>query len=583
VRRRRAGPEGEVELAMDTGTRTWRLRSQHRVIEQGDTGVARRRGRLHGDDFIFLVAVLLQLVPLVVLRYVVTADGPSHLAGAAVLAHYSDPDSSVLRQYYRIDLSPSSNLLTELLLAGMMRLVSPGSAEKLLVVGYSIAFPLSVRYAIGAVERGALWLAFLALPFTFNPLFFMGFYNFCYGVALSMFTIGFALRHRRSWNLRTTVILALLYLLTYGAHLLPFVMALGFIGIVATSDAVGWLRKARRPGLLSSEAVRDLGGRLLPPVLAALPAFALAMSFLVRTDQAGPSGMVRRPVGRLVAGLGTLIDLLVSYTSAEVVCSLLLALVFAYLIVGTVRRVGWRAVRGPAAPFAAAVLFALLICLVVPDQVGQFSSINSRLGLYVALFLVLWLAAQPVGGRIQWLSCIVALAVALTLTAVRIPTQARYDSYVAEFDQARHVLRPNSTLLTLRVRFDRPRFLRRSPDPLLHETGRLAAETKGVDVNHYEAMLAYFPVQFRPQYNLQRRFGSSYDDLKTPSTWAELLKDGRLAGKGADYVLLWGVRRASQSMREDPGFVEAMSELARNYRLIYVSKPLGLVQVYMRR
>jgi hypothetical protein len=117
----------------------------------------------------------------------------------------------------------------------------------------------------------------------------------------------------------------------------------------------------------------------------------------------------------------------------------------------------------------------------------------------------------------------------------------------------------------------------------LHETGRLAAETKGVDVNHYEAMLAYFPAQFRPQYNLQRRFGSSYDDLKTPSTWAELLKDGRVAGKGADYVLLWGVRRASQSMREDPGFIETMNELARNYRLIYVSKPLGLVQVYMRR
>jgi hypothetical protein len=558
------------------------LGSRYRVIEQRDTGVAKRPGGLHGEDFLFLIAVFLQLVPLVVLRYVVTADGPSHLAGAAVLAHYSDPGSTVLRQYYWIDLSPSSNLLTELLLAGMMRLVSPSNAEKLLVIGYSIAFPLSVRYAIRSIERGALWLAFLGLPFTFNPLFFLGFYNFCYGVALSMFTIGFALRHRRSWNLGTTAILALLYLLTYGAHLLPFMMALAFIGIVAASDALGWLRQARRTGVLWSEAVRDVGGQLLPPVLAALPAFTLAMSFLVRTGEASPSGTVRRSVGRVVVGLGTLTDVLVSYTSAEVVCSLLLALVFAYLIIGIVRRVGWRAIRGPAAPFAAAVVFAFLVYLVVPDQVGQFSSINYRLGLYVVLFLVLWLAAQPVGGRIQWLSCIVALVVALSLAAVRVPTEARYDRYVAEFDQARHVLRPNSTLLTLRVRLDRPRF-RRSPDPLLHETGRLAAEAKGVDVNHYEAMLAYFPVQFRPQYNLQRRFGSKYDNLRAPSTWAELLKDGRLAGKGADYVLLWGVRRASLSMREDPGFIETMSELARSYRLIYVSKPLGLVEVYARR
>jgi hypothetical protein len=558
------------------------LGSPYRVIEQRITRAAKRPSRLHGDDVIFLLAVFLQLLPFVVLRYVVTTDGPSHLAGAAVLAHYSEPASTMLREYYWIDVSPSSNLLTELLLAGMMQLVSPSNAEKLLVIGYAIAFPLSLRYAIGSIDRGALWLIFLALPFTFNSLFFLGFYNFCYGVAFSMFTIGFALRHRRSWNLRTTAILALLCLLTYGAHLLPFVMAVAFIGIVAVSDALGGLRQARRTGVLWSQTVRDVGAQLLPPVLAALPPLALAMSFLIRSGEASPSGMVRRPLGRLVAGLGTLTDQIVSYTVAEVACSLLLVLVFAYLIVGIIRRVGWVAVRGPAAPFAAAVVFAFLVCLVVPDQVGDFSAINYRLGLYAVLFLVLWLAVQPVERRTQRLSCIVALVVALGLASARVPTQARYDRYVSDFVEARRVLRPNSTLLTLRVRFDRPRF-RRSPDPLLHETGRLAAETTGVDVNHYEAMLAYFPAQFRPQYNLKRRFGSKYEDLKAPSTWAKLLKDGRLAGKGADYVLLWGVRQASQSVREDPGFAEAMSELARGYRLIYVSKPLGLVEVYARR
>jgi hypothetical protein len=192
------------------------LGSRYGVVDQRDAGVAERPGRLHGDDFIFLVAVFLQLLPVVVLRHVVTQDGPSHLAGAAVLAHYSDPDSTVLRQYYWIDWSPSSNLLTQLLLAGMIHLVSASNAEKLLVIGYLIAFPLSVRYATGSIDRGAAWLGFLALPFTFNPLFFMGFYNFCYGLALSMFTIGFSLRHRHSWSLRTIAILTLLYLVTFG-------------------------------------------------------------------------------------------------------------------------------------------------------------------------------------------------------------------------------------------------------------------------------------------------------------------------------------------------------------------------------
>jgi hypothetical protein len=354
-------------------------------------------------------------------------------------------------------------------------------------------------------------------------------------------------------------------------------MALVFISIVAGSDVLGRLRRSRRTGVPWSEAVRDVWAELLPPVLAALPALALAMAFLIRSGEASQSGTIPIPLGRLIALLGTLTISIVSYSSAEVVCSLLLALVFAYLVVGTIRRVGWIAVRGPAAPFAAAVVFSFLLYLVVPDVVGQFTAISYRLGLYAVLFLVLWLAAQPIGNGTRRLSCIAALVIALSLTLVRLPTEVRYDRYVSELNEVRRVVRPNSTLLTLRVRFDTSRFAR-SPDPLLHETGRLAAETNGVDLNHYEAMLAYFPTEFRPQYNLQRRFGPRYKDLREPSMWAELLRDGR-----ADYVLLWGARQANRSVREDPGFIEAMSELTRRYRLIYVSKPRKLVELYVRR
>jgi hypothetical protein len=104
-----------------------------------------------------------------------------------------------------------------------------------------------------------------------------------------------------------------------------------------------------------------------------------------------------------------------------------------------------------------------------------------------------------------------------------------------------------------------------------------------VDRNHYEAMLAYFPTRSRPQYNLQRRFGPAYHDLRAPSTWAELLKDDRSAGAQAEYVLMWGARQAGPSVREDAGFITAMRELATGYRLIYVSEPQGAVEVYERR
>ena len=85
---------------------------------------SKQRGQLHAEPFIFAVAVLLQLIPLAIMPYVITTDGPSHVAAAWVLEHYSDANSGLLRKYYQIDLFPSPNLLTECLLAGLMRIVS---------------------------------------------------------------------------------------------------------------------------------------------------------------------------------------------------------------------------------------------------------------------------------------------------------------------------------------------------------------------------------------------------------------------------------------------------------------------------
>ena len=125
----------------------------------------------------------------------------------------------------------------------------PAGAEKLLVAGYLVAFPVAVRYAIRSISRSAGWLAFLALPLAFNYLFLSGFYNFCYGVVLSMYTMGFVWRHCRRWDLWSSLILALLLLLTYGTHLLPLAMTLLFIATMVVSDVLPEARRQRRSGI----------------------------------------------------------------------------------------------------------------------------------------------------------------------------------------------------------------------------------------------------------------------------------------------------------------------------------------------
>ena len=63
-----------------------------------------------------------------------------------------------------------------------------------------------------------------------------------------MYTMGFVWRHRRRWDLWSSLILALLLLLTYGTHLLPLAMTLLFVATMVVSDVLPEARRQRRSG-----------------------------------------------------------------------------------------------------------------------------------------------------------------------------------------------------------------------------------------------------------------------------------------------------------------------------------------------
>ena len=133
------------------------------------------------------------------------------------------------------------------------------------------ALPVTTAYAVRGVAPGRWWLAFLVIPLSFTfPLHF-GFYPFCYGVLGLVLVMGYVVRHRARWTWRATLVLAVLLTGTYMAHVLPFGVALLFIGIVAT---VGWLTSEAR-SLRASAAV------WVRPCLAALPGIALTCSLVI--------------------------------------------------------------------------------------------------------------------------------------------------------------------------------------------------------------------------------------------------------------------------------------------------------------
>ena len=93
--------------------------------------------------------VLAYLLPVWVFRYVPTQDGPSHVFNALVIKDYSD-SAAGYHQVFEIRADPLPNWTSHLLLAGLLYVVPPLVAEKLLVSLYVLGFAGSFRYFLGA-------------------------------------------------------------------------------------------------------------------------------------------------------------------------------------------------------------------------------------------------------------------------------------------------------------------------------------------------------------------------------------------------------------------------------------------------
>src|SRR5207237_10053478 len=95
-------------------------------------------------------------------------------------------------------------------MSSAVTIVSPATAEKLLLSAYALALPLSARWALGALGPEAATLAWLSLPLVGNQLLHFGFYNFCLSLAAYLLVVGWWLRHREAWSPGRAAALALL-------------------------------------------------------------------------------------------------------------------------------------------------------------------------------------------------------------------------------------------------------------------------------------------------------------------------------------------------------------------------------------
>lgn len=533
---------------------------------------------------------LVPLVPALLMSYLPTVDGPAHVLEGSVLATYGAPGSEVLRRYYEVSAEPSPNVLTQLLLAAFVRVMSPSIAEKVFVVIVVSLFAVGTTYAARSIDRRGTFVAALAAPLATGYLFWFGFYNFSLGLGLSMLTLGYALRCRSRWTPLRALIVAGLLLLTASAHLLPFAMVATAITVAAVADVIRAVRRgdagAQRPRPDVGQALRRFA---LAPFLALLLPTALSLVFLLRSNnvrEVGPAAGGRADGGSAVA-LALRASHLVRVTVGQLAVYERTELALGGLLLGTVFVLVVLAVRRRPRPVPAAILVPatmLVLCVLLylgfPDTVGTLMYINVRFALFAILFTLLMLAAVPTPRLARRGAVVAACVVAVGLSLARVGDQARINQDLREYASGAAVLPPGSTFVPFRaVRATTALDPTGSADPGAHQASRLAVLSGAVQLNHLDGRYDYFPAHFRDL----SRLGARSSDLATPTEWLQLLDEGKAGGIRPDYVLVWGRVRADPQVRADPAWQLAQGRLDSAYREVWVSKPRGLLEVYRRR
>jgi len=525
---------------------------------------------------IFAALVVLHVLPIWLVGYFPTQDGPLHVENVLALLGYRG--SPLLQHWYVANWGAQPNWLTQAILAGLLQWVGPLTGEKLVLTFYTVLFPLGFR-ALLPPGRDGWWAALAAFPFVHAFPFQMGFWNFCYGLALALLAVGFWLRTRGRLGPVRWLVLAILSVLLFLAHSVAFAGACVAIGVLLSWRFALALSRARGRPARRRVVLRGYARRAAAAALAALPAAVLLGTWvLAHSDRASS----RLPLSELAAKLATSYAL-VSIDRREIplACVVSLVLFVGVVHLALVRASTARALRPHDGWLLAALAFAVLY-FAVPEVVAAGAHVSDRLALFSLLSVTAWIATGAAPAIVVRRVALALAGIAVVATGIRFDKQRMLSAHVEEYVAAASALAPNRVLLPIPVsphgpRDENGRNLGYRVKPLLHATGWIVARNGGVDLKNSQAFTDHCPVRFPDGNNPILLLAGSVARMEGEPPCIDL----RAAETAkVDYVLVYGVTPEALA---SPCGARMAAELRSRYEPVYRSSPTGMLEVWRPR
>jgi hypothetical protein len=552
----------------------------------------------------FIILIAWQVVLVWISPHFASQDGASHLYNAALIRGFHDPAWNRVPEFYRLNSRLVPNWFTYAVLAGLYRFFSPATAEKIIVTGYFVLFPLSFAYVLRTLTKEVWLFAIWGLVLANNLFIAMGFYNFCYSLVFFMLCFGYWMRWRDGLGPRQLATLCALGSLLYFSHVVGFFMAAFFIGVVALCFGLAEGRSVAEDGdtgpghtvsgstvsgsTISSHNISTILKRVLVPQLAFLPCLVIFCVSSIGSQPAFDPGiqsfsqrlLVFRELHVLVDSRGAWGILRMSLVGGFLLWGFYVA------IANAVKQ--RKLVAGDSLGLLAGACLSL--CVVLPWSISGGGMIQERMAWFALCAALLWLSSTSSSSSNNWTikarPAVIAVPTLVVVLGLIGQTEWRYQlsPVLNAYEDAGRLLAPQKTILSLCYcnpeDNSNPVFAHLRIRPLEHAGDIAALEGRALSLDNYEAMGSAFPVEYSPQVNPAlhaKTFSASSVSSKPQNT--DIAGYEARTGKTVDYVLLWGTG-AGDSSEEGSTLNQ---QLRSNYEVIYTSSPPALLRLFKRR
>lgn len=188
----------------------------------------------HWEKYVFYGVILLNTIPVFCFDFFPTMDGPAHLYNVQLIRELLS-DESFTGIFFEMRNIIVPNWFGHGILLFYGSFLSPSWAEKLMLITFMAALPLSfhyflqrLKYTLNGLPQTSL-AVYLIFPLSYSMSLHYGFYNFSFGLVFLFLTLGYFFHSYANMNNKKGVFLGVLLLFTYLSHFFVFGLLLVFI------------------------------------------------------------------------------------------------------------------------------------------------------------------------------------------------------------------------------------------------------------------------------------------------------------------------------------------------------------------